>query len=280
MSAPVVTQFDRRASIIPLDTRRKLIRREPLKHDTLGRDAARQRGNHERFLFDLGLTVTIGIAVKPIVGDFIVTVSDLRQSFNNEVQPVESGALKAAQIAGTWGFLFAGGQMGYARTIAQRARNALGYSHVAMDGDIAEQKTFDEVKIAVMDAYNSVSDELVLHNYPRRYSFSSVADFRAKGYYQLGPKVTERISNKIDAFKLGIELLVFGFDESGGAKFLEINDTDVADQTVMDAWAIGTGTYLALASLNLRERTDQSIQSLIYKACEAKIRCRRRRRRR
>jgi hypothetical protein len=213
--------------------------------------------------------VTIGIAVKPMMGDFIVTVSDQRQSFSDVVSPVEAGALKVAQIASTWGFLFAGGQMGYARTIAQKARIALNFAQAPKENE--EQRTFDEVRFAVSNAYSELVDEIMFHRYIRRYGFSSIQDFSANSHAKLGSKVTERLSNKIDAFELGMELLVFGFNEGGAARFLQITDHDIADQSVVNAWAVGTGFYLAMASLNVREIQEQSIHALVYRACEAKF---------
>jgi hypothetical protein len=152
-----VTQFDRRSSIISLDTRRKLIRRAPLKHDMLRWNQFQRRDYHDirkPTLSELGLTVTIGIAVKPLLGDFIVTVSDQRQSFQDVVQPVDAGMVKVARLTKKWGFLFAGGQAGYARTIRHKA--------ISMLGDFEADKTLSEVLDAILNAHHDLQTKLYI----------------------------------------------------------------------------------------------------------------------
>jgi 20S proteasome alpha/beta subunit len=68
-----------------------------------------------------------------------------------------------------------------------------------------------------------------------------------------------------------MQLLVFGFEDSGFAKFAEINEGDIVDHSDIDAWAVGTGTYLALGSLNSRYRGESPITKIIKDACEAKF---------
>jgi hypothetical protein len=210
----------------------------------------------------LGLVVTIGIAVKPVAGDFIITVSDMRKAFADNFLPTEWGDVKVAPIGTRWGFLFAGGQMGYARTIQRKALAVLGFD---------PKVTFDQVKDAITEAYNATAEEIIFHRFVRRYGFSSLSDFRASAFKQLGEKVTSRISDKVENFDLGMELLVYGFDETNCARFLHIHNNDVADQSVVNAWAIGTGTFLALGDMHSKAWPDQSMESLVYRACEAKF---------
>jgi transcriptional regulator with XRE-family HTH domain len=251
----------------PLDRAPKLICREPLKHVSLRRypwGRGHKDGDHSSELQSRawGLVVTIGIAVKPVQGDFIITVSDMRKAFSDNFLPTEWGDVKVAPLGTRWGFLFAGGQMGYARAIQRKALDVLGFD---------PNLTFDQVKDAVNEAYNATAEELIFHKYVRRFGFSSVSDFRINSYKQLGDRITTRISDKIERFDLGMELLVYGFDETRRARFIHIHGNDVADQSIVNAWAIGTGTFLALGDLHSKGWPDQSIESLIYWACEAKF---------
>jgi hypothetical protein len=251
----------------PLTIRRELIRREPLKHAILRPGFARkiehQHENRRPLLRPQGSSVTIGIAVQSPFGHYIVLVSDQRQSFQNVYPSVDAGMTKVLLLSKCWGFLFAGAQAGYARAIRRKA--------VALLGDRKEDKTLEQVMDAVRAAYRQAEDEIIQHRYLAKYGFANTSDFLHNSRYQLGERATEQIAARIAKYEFGMELLIVGF-EGTRAKFAEINEQDIVDHSDIDAWAIGSGHYLAMGSLNGRFRGErQPITNVIKAACTAKF---------
>jgi hypothetical protein len=52
---------------------------------------------------EMGLSMTIGIAAIAAFDEYIVTVTDMRQSFGEEIQGVDFGELKDIHLFNRWG---------------------------------------------------------------------------------------------------------------------------------------------------------------------------------
>src|SRR5439155_8293966 len=110
----------------------------------------------------LGLAMTIGIAAAPLSMSgrpFIVTVTDMRESFGEELQGIDIGRTKAKHVARDWGFLFAGGDARYAGPIARAVRAKLG------DGSMHEPRTLADVQEAICSSYREFREEFVVKKF-------------------------------------------------------------------------------------------------------------------
>jgi hypothetical protein len=87
-------------------------------------------------------------------------------------------------------------------------------------------------------------------------------------------KISKKIVDKVSGYSLGLEILVYGFDQFCRSHLIDIADPGVAiEHDSPEHWAVGSGFHMAMASLNAsmpapNERTEATF---VYRACEAKF---------
>jgi hypothetical protein len=214
---------------------------------------------------DVGIYVTIGIALRPIMGnEFIVTVSDMRVSLGDTVGGLDLGTIKDLRIDDHWGFLFAAEEIGYVWPIRDRARQIL--------SDLPGRHTLAQVRASVTNAYHSVRTEAAFNKYIRMYDFESMADFIKTSTRLLGSEITSGLLKDVREFDLCVSLLVYGFDEDSEIHFIEIrNPGEPIDRDTLVYWAIGSGAHMAMGALTRRTSLPVGDVACVYRAFEAKF---------
>jgi hypothetical protein len=210
----------------------------------------------------LRLNVTVCIAVETRDKENIVTVSDRRISFGDTslIPAADSAALKNRSIHGQWALLFAANDIAPVTPIIDLACTCL-------DGT----QTFTEAKDAVSKAYREIARSSLVDRILAKYGFERIEEFWKVGLSQFGEKIFSDIKIEIDKFDLGVTLLIYGFDEIKQARIFQVEYPGiVSDQEMMGIGVIGSGAYLALASLTSRSR-PASLAPTIYRALEAKF---------
>jgi hypothetical protein len=93
---------------------------------------------------------------------------------------------------------------------------------------------------------------------------------RRFGPREFDAEYVAKISNKIDMIDLGLDLIVFGFDEDNGAGHISrvVNPGESFSDDIVGYSAIGSGLAMAYASLNSRPLDQSSAEALVYRLCE------------
>jgi hypothetical protein len=96
-------------------------------------------------------------------------------------------------------------------------------------------------------------------------------ELKMLGHAGLGPEFTV-LNRALRAFDLGVEFLVCGFDWRGFAKiFMVKNPGRIQNIGLLDYWAIGSGSRIAIAGLTARPIGALPLAEVVYRACEAKF---------
>lgn len=216
-------------------------------------------------LADLGLEVTIAIAACATFDQFIVTVSDRRITIDDYAIPAaDDGALKGVKITDRWGCLFSADDIGPIPRLVWTAASLL-------EG---KEDHLEYVRNAVSEAYQRQIHDEVVALHLSRYGIKSVQEFRDNGFKQFGEKIFGKLTEKIDSFDLGIDLLVFGFDPAGQPHIFQVeNPGRPIDRDLITYWAIGSGANMALSALADRASHLEAEQPevILYRLCEAKF---------
>lgn len=211
--------------------------------------------------------MTIGIAAKSKEHECIVTVSDRRISFEDDVPSLDNAINKDWFIAKNWGALFATNDASYALPIIKRTNHLL----VERGGN----EGLEDVRTAICDAYVEIRREHVTREFLSSYGFVNIDQFRKEGVSNLGRKLFWSLSRKIEGESLaGTTFLVYGYDENTNntAHLFEVKNPGnsfLLDH--MQYFAIGSGVNIVMASLNLRPVNHLNPAQLIYRVCEAKF---------
>jgi hypothetical protein len=217
---------------------------------------------------EMGFAVTIGIAAAPIgtAGrPFIVTVTDMRESFGESLQGIDIGRTKFMRIAHDWGFLFAGGDARYAAPIARSIRQKL--------GGMTAPKNLEEVRDAACAAYREFREKYAVEKFLLPLHYNSIDEFKNNAKNDFGDSISELLKKVIE-FDLGFEMLVFGFDEHSTSWLIDIANPGIAvEHDSPEEWAVGSGFDSAMAMLNARHPTpsERNEETYIYRLCEAKF---------
>jgi 20S proteasome alpha/beta subunit len=193
-------------------------------------------------------------------GGQIVAVSDRLITAMDDSVP-GTDALKARKLSKTWAMMFSGNGTVF-EPLVERIRNEL--------GDYNGTHELDRVQLVVSETYKATFSEQFTAEYLSRYGLSSVAEFRETGLAQFGDKFY-RICDAIDAFSLGIDLLVYGFGVNQIPHIFEIsNPGSVTSHDLLGFAVIGSGFHIANASLR-RKRMPYDLESVVYRSLEAKF---------
>jgi hypothetical protein len=197
-----MTQFGPSVNLVPLDSRRKLIRREPLKHDKL--TPARERASP---LPRRSCAVTVCIAAIAARGKAIVPLADSAISLVRDGQTVmkaDAAVRKVRELADDWVGLISGA-LDFGEQILSNAQIAY---RGTRDRDVSERIPMPEL---VQTAYQiartvRVSDTILIPRmldeawYKRKASRVSEKDF-----------LFTEISNMMGSYDAGSTLMICGF---------------------------------------------------------------------
>jgi 20S proteasome alpha/beta subunit len=212
--------------------------------------------------------VTIGIAViVPTQEAQIVTASDTRISWTGAIGATDEALTKNQRIGFKWGMLFAADDTTTYQPVLNDVRRGLGFEGF----NDRRELEFDLVQQTVVDAYQKEYDKRFFESNLAKFRYNDVADFRQNGLNELGKELFYKFTDELRRFKLGLELLVYGFGPDGVAHVFEVRDPGVARSYDRNLYAaIGSGADLAYAALT-RKKLVPHLESVIYRVLDAKF---------
>jgi hypothetical protein len=238
----------------PLDQRRTLIWRKPLKHDRLWPLVGNSRPR-----------MTVCIVSKAPANDFIVAVSDTRLIQDDGlIQAIDPGAIKQIKISRHWGIMAASNDWTNVRPIFTRVVNLM----KAADA----KESLDYVQYAVSTAYRQVFLQKVEGAVLCKYGIASYKQFEEMLSTSPSPAISE-IKKDIDQLDLETSILVYGIDPflHFACSFEVRNPGEIVELNHTFIWSIGSGCHMAMASLTAVTNVEMTEESIIYRAIEAKF---------
>lgn len=225
----------------------------------------RSKGAPDRatLLGELGLNVTICIAAKIHAPRYIVAVSDRMMSFDDQIPSADDAVVKTLSISRHWVLMFAATDTTRAWAVVRKVRERVrGFT----------DESAETMTAAVREVYANEVRHQIFVRYLERIGFSSVDQFRSEGP-ALPTRDFSRILKCLDRFNLGVQLLLCGIDpRQSTSHIIEIENPGIeSDHSLAGYWAIGSGTHMATASLTGRPLDQFSVETLVYRLCEAKF---------
>jgi hypothetical protein len=206
--------------------------------------------------------MTVCIAAVNAFGD-IVTASDQMLSMADGAFTAESVALKNAYIDPNWRAMFAAEDVGVVPGLMRQIRNRINW------GDRIDVGAMSKI---LAESFQAERRQRATELYLGSYGID-LPEFMANGANIFGETGAAVIRERIEAHRLGCELLVTGHDPHGVPQIVSVSDPGIVkDHDVAGFWAIGTGWYLALSALAMRGQCSR-FQTLktVYHVCEAKF---------
>jgi 20S proteasome alpha/beta subunit len=225
----------------------------PLKHDTLWP----WTGRPEPTTRDFEPRVTVCIAI--VSDEFIVGVSDRRLSFDGIIPAADDAEMKQIKISSHWGIMAASDRWHFVRPIFRKCRELTR----------GKEETLANIEQVVSGAYSDVFQKEVVARVVKKFGYKDYDEFKSALQNAQADNFAD-IKKQIDNVDLSTSLLVYGFDNGKGCLFEVGNPGAILDRNSLGHWAIGSGWYLAMASLNSHD-SDTSELSQIYRGCEAKF---------
>src|SRR5262249_31922111 len=147
----------------------------------------------------------------------IVTASDARLSYGEVIPAADDATMKNRKIGWKWGMMFAAEDS----TAFIPVLSAVYESNAYTTGD--EHTDIDDktVRKNVQAAYEKEFDERFFREHLARFRYKDIADFRQNGFTELGKDLYYEYARELGKFDLGLEILVYGFTESGGRHIFE-----------------------------------------------------------
>jgi 20S proteasome alpha/beta subunit len=213
--------------------------------------------------------MTVAIAAVTRGSKAIVTATDARLSYNEAIPASDSAALKTRMIAKKWALMFAAQDAtAFTPVVADLYEKFVGARLSAFE---TSDFTYQEMSTAAKAAYENEFSKRFVEEHLSRFKYSNVTNFRQDGYNEMGKDLYYQYAMELAKYDLGLELLGYGFDSSGKAHIYEIaNPGKISSHNLRGFAAIGSGTLMALASLN-RKPMSGDIQETIYRVLDAKF---------
>jgi hypothetical protein len=206
--------------------------------------------------------MTVCIAVTQRFSTEIVLVTD--RLLSSDINSTEGG-WKVAWLAprATWYMMFAGEAHRFGPLVG-RMRELL--------GDIGDSKlTLETVIACAAEAYKREIEDAASDEVLWPYGLSR-KEFIENGLNWFGETRFIQLLDRLDAFDLGIDLLVVGLDAWGQTQMFSVSPNGAVTQAVLPYHAIGSGAYLALGSLYpLAYFPGPDLAETVYRACAAKF---------
>jgi hypothetical protein len=223
---------------------------------------------------DWGRYVTIGIAAKSNDNECIVTATDRRWSFDDQVPSVDSGVNKQWFVGNNWVALCAANDPCFLLPIISKAN--------ALLKERGGKESANDVRLAMCDAYREVRDEYTSSQYLGLWGFRDWDHFRAEKAGikdKKGRWFHESLEAKIENDGFGeTTFLVCGYEDSADGtrcaipRMFEIKNPGAS--FLLDHapyFVVGSGSAIAMASLNMKPISHLNPAQLIYRVLEAKF---------
>jgi hypothetical protein len=219
------------------------------------------------------MTVAI-VALPPVhLNMEIVTVSDQRLSYGEIIPAADEGTMKNVKLTRKWSMMFAAEDATAFTPVLNETLAIL----LKLDLPASKYKglqrdfTTGMVMDAARQAYEKEFNERFFRDKLARFGFADISEFRKFGYAEMGKDLYHQYSMDIAKFDLGLEILVYGFDNVGSPVLFEVgNPGKIINHTMRRYAAIGSGTLMALAALN-RKPLGPTLADTIYRVVDAKF---------
>lgn len=207
--------------------------------------------------------MTLCIAARSTEDDSIIAVSDRMLSYDWTAG--DDMALKRLPLNLRWEAMFAASSVSSVMPIVR------GIWHYAS----ALAPTTQAMEAACLRAYHDERERLIYSRVLSTYRIN-LATWIKIGLEQFGPQEFARINGQIERVQVGVSFLVYGFDEKHVAHLFLVNDTEGAggethSLDIEGFGTIGSGSWLAHASLLSRDLPKHSKAEMIYRLLEAKF---------
>lgn len=205
-----------------------------------------------------GPSMTVCIAARCTEDDSFVTISD--RMLSNSWSSVENAALKKLDITPRWHVLYSGSPT-EVMPILRRGRAAIGLA----------PSSITKATDAMENAYQKHRESLVNSKILSKFGLT------LRKFLRDGPKLFtsqehSQILSKIDALQVGLDFLVYGYDNRNVAHLFYVKDPGKAESLDIEGYGvIGSGWVLAEASLTSRPLPIDFKVNMIYRLCEAKF---------
>jgi len=204
--------------------------------------------------------MTVCIAALHQKSRAIVTVSDMMLA--DDYSSHDEDAAKFWPITNRWYCLFADRPSAFGPVLRKTAEDLS-----AFEGDIS----VDLVKIAAERAFATQIEWEIVARILAPLGMSH-EQFRDEGLQKLGPDIFARKLAEVEAVKLPLQLLVFGFGVANLSHIFSIDEHGQShEHDVEGVFAIGSGAWAALGSLYPKSGflLTHSLEEVVYDLCEA-----------
>ena len=207
--------------------------------------------------------MTLCIAARSTEDDSIIAVSDRMLSYDWTAG--DDMALKRLPLNLRWEGMFAASSVSSVMPIVRGVWNYS--SNLPPSSRVME--------IACARSYHDERERLIYCRILSTYGID-LATWTKTGLERFGPSEFARINSKVEAVRVGVQFLVYGFDEKSTGHLFQVVEDDeggaeVRSLEVEGFGAIGSGFWIALASLLSRDRPTYSKAEMIYRLLEAKF---------
>jgi hypothetical protein len=216
--------------------------------------------------------MTVAIAAFGPSIDEIVTISDARLSYGEAIPAADEAAMKNVKLALRWGMMFAADDATAFTPVLDETLRIL----IALEPDTDtpyRKRDFSlaAVMAAVQQAYEKEFNERFFRENLARFGFANVTEFRQTGFAEMGKDLYHQYSMELAKFDLGLELLVYGFDENGHRTIFEVaNPGKIINHSLRGYSVVGSGSLMALAALN-KKPLGPTLPDTIYRLLDAKF---------
>jgi hypothetical protein len=220
-----------------------------------------------------GRDMTVAIVAFSPSKDEIVTISDQRLSYGEIIPAADEGTMKNIKITRKWSMMFAAEDATAFTPVANEMMQILLNLKMPDSEFKLLQRDFtpEMVMDAARQAYEKEFNERFFRDKLARFGFADISEFRKFGYAEMGKDLYHQYSMGLAKFDLGLELLVYGFDNVGRRTIFEVaSPGKIINHSMRGYAAIGSGTLMALAALN-KKPLGPTLADTIYRALDAKF---------
>ncbi len=232
------------------------------------------RSRRDEVALRYGLDMTVAIVVFPKSKDEIISISDARLSYGEIIPAADEGTMKNIKITKKWSMMFAAEDSTAFAPVLDKTMEALATLELKPPQTakfLSREFRLEEVMKATQQAYEKEFNERIFRDNLARFGFADIGEFRKFGYAEMGKDLYHEYSMKLAKFDLGLELLVYGFDQLGARSVFEVaNPGKIINHTMRGYAAIGSGTLMALAALN-KKPLGPTLPDAIYRILDAKF---------
>ncbi len=204
--------------------------------------------------------MTVCIVARCAEDDSFVSVADRMLSYS--FTSADRMALKKLSVATRWQAMYSASDIASVLPIWRQVQQACRQQ---------KSQSFAFVQEAFETAYRAERERIINGQILSKVKLN-LEVYQREGYARLGPDVHAAIYREIDAFKVGLDFLVYGFDDDGMPHiFLVEEPGHIRSLDIEGFGVIGSGWALAHASLLSRDLPVYSKLEMVYRVCEAKF---------